>query len=141
MTRPGDSRFGVSVYPPPGQSVHTLTPACQRREQQDITIQRTERERASQSKKQRGRVFTFLNKVQIPADSNKTVQLSSLLTQANLSSTLEAWLVNMNCKSHVDFLLMSEVWLDCLIVEAVRTTRADMLGRRCYCRCVQHTHT
>lgn len=61
-----------------------------------------ERERGSESKKQRKRVFVFLNKVQTPAESNKTVQLLSLLTQANLSSTPEAWLVNMNCNSLVD---------------------------------------
>lgn len=104
LNGPGDSRFGVSVYPPPGQSVHTLTPACQRSEQQgsrEGTGRGRERGRVSRSKKQRERVFTFLNKVQTPADSNKTEQLLSLLTQANLSSTLEAWLVNMNCNSRV----------------------------------------
>lgn len=47
LNGPGDSRFGVSVYPPPGQSVHTLTPACQRREQQDITREREQQERES----------------------------------------------------------------------------------------------
>lgn len=67
------------------------------------------RKRVTQSKKQRERVFTFLNKVQSPADSNKTEQLLSLLTQANLSSTLEAWLVNMNCNSLVDLTSSGEV--------------------------------
>lgn len=33
LNMPGGSRFEVSVYPPPGQTIHTLTPACQRREQ------------------------------------------------------------------------------------------------------------
>lgn len=59
-TRPGDSRFGVSVYPPPGQSVHTLTPACQRREQRDITRKR----RTLLQSRSRRRVFSqFINKV------------------------------------------------------------------------------
>ncbi|TNN53276.1 hypothetical protein EYF80_036510 [Liparis tanakae] len=34
LNGPGDSRFGVSAYPPAGQSVHTLTP-LKRREQQE----------------------------------------------------------------------------------------------------------
>lgn len=69
LHRPGDSRFGVSVYPPPGQSVHTLTPACQRREQQEITGERTERERERvfQSKRQRERVFMFFLKSTNPS--------------------------------------------------------------------------
>lgn len=45
LNSPGDSRFGVIVYPPPGQFIHTLTPACQRREKQDIGRERTERVR------------------------------------------------------------------------------------------------
>lgn len=106
-SRPGDSRFGVSVYPPPGQSVHTLTPACQRREQQDVS--REGEQRAGPSQRQTERVFTFLNKARTPADSNKTEQLLLLLTQANLSSTLEAWLVNMNCNTLVDMIASGEV--------------------------------
>lgn len=47
LNGPGDSRFGVSAYPPPGQCVHTLTPVCQRREQQEE--EETEK-RVSQSK-------------------------------------------------------------------------------------------
>ena len=107
LHRPGDSRFGVSVYPPLGQSVHTLTPACQRRDQQDIT---RERERAGA--RSRGRRFSrFLNKEQTPAGSNKTVQLLSLLTRANLSSAHEAWLVNMNCNSLiVDCVCWGQRW-------------------------------
>lgn len=81
----------------------TLTPASQRREQQDCTREGKQKERA----------FTFLNKVQNPADSNQTtVQLLSLLTQTNLRNTHEAshevWLVNMNY-STVDLTLTDEV--------------------------------
>lgn len=85
LNRPRDSRFGVTVYPPPGQSVHTLTPACQRREQRDIARERTSSQADGEG------FLTFLNKVHAAADSNKTVQLLSLLTQTHLSGTQEAW--------------------------------------------------
>lgn len=37
------------------------------------------------------------------------MQLLSLLTQANLCSTLDVWLVNMNCHSLVDLTASAEV--------------------------------
>lgn len=55
-----------------------------------------ERESVKERKKVWERVFTFS-------------QLLSLLTQANLSSTHEVWLVNMNCNSLVDSTLSAEV--------------------------------
>ena len=71
--------------------------------ERERTEREREREREAVKARSRGRgFFVFLNKVQTPAESNKTVQLLSLLTQANLSGTPEAWLVNMNCNSLVD---------------------------------------
>lgn len=53
--RPEDSQFEVTVCPPPGQPGHTVTPACQRRAQQDVSRGRTER--VFSRRKQRERVL------------------------------------------------------------------------------------
>lgn len=47
---PGASQFGVSLYPPPGQSTHTITPACQRREPQGSPQGRVEEYRLKEEK-------------------------------------------------------------------------------------------
>lgn len=109
LNRPRDSQFGVTVYPPLGQSVHT----CQLshlpvKGESSRTAPERERENGRREKRQRQWVFIFLNKVQNPADSNKTVQLLSLLTQTNLSNTHEVWLVNVNY-STVDLTLSAGV--------------------------------
>lgn len=124
--RPGDSRFGVSVYPLPGQSVHTLTPACQRRDLQDITrgagrgeAQREERERERVRQSWWGRDFSFLNNKHTASDSNKQYNnyYHYWLKPISAAPMRRGWSIWIETRSQIWLqLLKSKEWLDCLTV-------------------------
>lgn len=44
VCRLGDKQFRVIVYPAPGQSIHTITLACQRRKQHNISRRNRKRQ-------------------------------------------------------------------------------------------------